>query len=143
MTINYTNPPNGHISLRSFQEINTPCSPNATRVEFVVLSKDYNTGKYEEFACCSTTHEAWTARRTLADLNRERKFFLRAREVYSVVPASQEAREGCDLWREAFRTGRDELIPADQWKDYQCWVAKKVEARQAYARFDRDQPRWV
>ena len=141
MTINYRTPPLPHPTLKAFQDVNAPRIEDGSNLRYVVLSKNTH-GGYDEFAFTDRASDAWTARRTLADLHPDRKFFLRSIRTYTVKPSSLEAREDYDLWRDAFRTGRDELIPAAQWKDYQCWVAKKVAARQAYARFDRNAPRW-
>lgn len=142
MTVNYRTPPLAHQSLRAFQDVNAPHIEDGSELSYVVLSKNPATGTYDEYAFADRAADAWVARRTLSDLNKDRKFFLRSARIYTTAPSSPGAREDCDVWREAFRTGRDDLIPADQWSDYQCWVAKKITARQAYARFDRDQPRW-
>lgn len=141
MTINYRTPPLTHPTLKAFQDVNAPHIEDGSELQYVVLSKNAH-GGYDEFAFADRAADAWAARRALAELNGDRKFFLRSTRTYVTTPSSPEAREDCDLWREAFRTGRDELIPADQWSAYQCWVAKKVTARQAYARFDRNAPRW-
>lgn len=142
MTLQYRTPPLAHSTLRAFDPIETPHIDDGSEIQFVILSKNTATGTYDEYAFADRASDAWTARRSLAEMNKDRKFFLRARRVYTVGPASQEAGEPCDTWRDAFRTGRDELVPTEQWAEYQKWVAGRVSARQAYARVNRDQPRW-
>jgi hypothetical protein len=142
MSINYRTPPLAHQSLRAFQDVNAPAIEDGSELRYCVLSKNPSTGSYDEFAYTDRATDAWTARRTLAELNKDRKFFLRSMRVYTVGPSSPEAREDRDLWRDAWKTGQDHLVPADQQAAYKAWAAKKTT--NVYARFqtDRDAPRW-
>lgn len=140
MTINYLTPVLVHLTLRSFDPIETPVLTGWEQ-DFVVLTKTPQ-GTYEEVATCSTASEAWAARRTLATSDKERKFFVRSRRLEVVAPSSPEAREDRDLWQDAWKTGNDHLVPADQQASYKVWAAKKTT--NIYARFqtNRDAPRW-
>ena len=101
-----------------------------TTLEYHVISKR-DEGVYWDFGSFETLSEAFSVRRSLASKDSAHSYFLRAaKKRYMAAEADHT-----DLWREAFKTGADHLIPSEQLKDYRVWVAKKVSSRQAQARF--------
>lgn len=101
-----------------------------TTLEFHVVSK-IDQSSYLDHGSFGSLSEAFSVRRSLAEKDSSHSYFLRAAKKRYLVAEGNDS----DLWREAFRTGADHLIPSEQLKDYRVWVAKKVSYKQANARF--------
>lgn len=111
-------------------------------LEFHVVSKRGDSTYWDHGIFTSLT-EAFAARRALAASDANHSYFLRASKMtYEVTPSSPEASDGRDLWQDAWRTGQDHLVPADQQAEYKVWAAKKTVNKYARFQFDRDAPRW-
>jgi hypothetical protein len=107
-------------------------------LDYHVISK-VDQGSYLDYGSFSSLSEAFSVRRSLASQHPSSSFFLRAsKRLYKFA----EGDACCDLWRDAFNTGSDHLIPADQLSDYKQWASEKVRSRSIYAKTDRDAPKF-
>lgn len=128
------NPPTRFSNLKAermwsleFSEQNFPQDPFV----FHVLLK---TGEniYEDHGYATTATDAFKLRRELVAETGITRFFIRAKRLQNQPQVEEEG--CCDLWRDAFQSGDESLIPTNQMTAYRNWAAKRVEGRREYSR---------
>ena len=138
------NPPARFTSLKEEKywslEFSAEKFPN-DNFRFYVLRK-VAPDSYESHGWESEPGEAFALRRELVAETGITNYFVRAKRFVKTHAYAEAPGQTEDAWRDAMNSGDDSHIAPEQRAEFDKWAARVVTERSAYARVDRDAPRW-
>lgn len=105
---------------------------------FVLLKVAENS--YETHGVSDTATEAFKLRRELVGETGQTKFFIRAKRKPVIDKGFNDSNE--DTFRDALQSGDTSFIAEKDLPEFNAWASRVIQERPAYARVNRDEPRW-
>ena len=114
--------------------------PNS-QFAFYILRK-VGEGDYEVHGYAHTPDDAFRLRRELVEETGVKNYFVRAKQIRKTTIWAEAPGQTEDAFRDAMQSGDDSHIAPEQRDEFNRYAARTIAERTAYARVNRDAPRW-